>query len=445
MHVMATRNEKKSNGLTPIPDREGPNASDTFLVAASNEEMRSTYEVLTLMTEVLRISKAELRADHTKLLALNADLESRMAEVHRINSDLQNLMDATEVATIFLDRNLRVKRCTSQVHALFDVGETVVGHQLADLSHQLDLEDVAGDAARVLRDQTMVERDVRHTKSHQWFLVRLRPYSGLDGHVDGVVITFVDITGKKQHDEQLEALVETLEYLLSARSDQIKKLAAELLIAEQTERQRIAQILHDDLQQLLYAFQMRMGAIATTLAGDQATRLSHATNLIDRALDVTRTLTVELSPPMLNSEEIGVMLEWLALRMDEMHDLKVDVSSAVIRLPTEQRTLVYLIARELLFNVVKHAGTDRARIDVVREGNQLVLTVEDEGVGFDVTAEARPKRKQSGFGLESVRRRLEYFEGRFEMEAKPDRGTRAKLFLPLWDDATVARPTDVLG
>lgn len=410
-----------------------------------NEELQSINEELTSTTEELKTSKTEVQSANKKLLELNADLEAKMDEVNRINADLRNLMDATEIATIFVDRNLHVKRYTPQVRELFEMGDTGVGRRLIDLSHQLNMDDFAADAARVLRDHIMVEREVQHSKSELWFLVRSRPYRGIGGTVDGVVITFVDITQKKQHDEQLEALVATLEHLLSARADQIKRLASELLIAEQTERQRIAQILHDELQQLLYAFKMRIGSITRTLSKDQALRLSQATELIDRAMDVTRTLTVELSPRALNSEDVGATLEGLALRMDEMHNLQVDVTSAAIRLPSELRTLVYLTARELLFNVVKHAGTDRARLNLVQIDNQLVLTVEDEGAGFDVPAEATPgSKKQGGFGLEGVRQRLDHFGGRLDMDAVPGEGTRATLFLPLGDDATVREPADVL-
>ena len=397
-----------------------------------NEELKSINEELTSTTEELKTSKAEVQSANKKLLTLNADLEAKIIEAKRINSDLRNLMDATEIATIFLDRNLRVQRYTPQVQKLFDMGEDGVGRQLIDLSHQLNVDDVASEAARVARDHMMIEREVQHSMTDQWFLVRFRPYRGIEGAVDGVVITFVDITQRKEHDEQLEALVGTLEHLLSARADQIKRLASELVIAEQTERQRIAQILHDDLQQLLYAFQIRVGAITPTLARDQASRLSQATELIDRAIDVTRSLTIELSPPALNSEDVGATLEWLALRMEEMHNLHVDVTSAAIPLSTERRTLVYVITRELLFNVVKHAGTDRARLRVVREDNQLVLVVEDEGAGFDMTVEAKPgSSEQGGFGLKSIRQRLDHFGGRLEMEAASGEGTRATLFLPM--------------
>ena len=410
-----------------------------------NEELQSINEELTSTTEELKTSKEEVQSANKKLLALNADLEAKIIEANRINSDLQNLMDATQIATIFLDRNLRIKRYTPQVKGLFDLGETGIGRQLSDLSHQLNVEDVAGDAARVARDDMMIEREVQHSTTEKWFLVRFRPYRGVEDTVDGVVITFVDITQKKQHDEQLEALVGTLEHLLSARADQIKRLASELVVAEQTERQRIAQILHDDLQQLLFAFQMRIGAMTPTLARDQASRLGKATELIDRAIDVTRSLTVELSPPALKSEDVSATIEWLALRMEEMHDLQVDVTSTAIRMSSEQRTFVYVIARELLFNVVKHARTDRARVHVDREDNHLVLLVEDEGIGFDMTAKAEPwQKKQGGFGLVSIRQRLDHFGGRLEMDAAPGKGTCATLFLPLDDDAEAEKPADVL-
>lgn len=402
-------------------------------MTASNEEMQSVNEELRSTSEELETSKEELQSTNEELLALNEELRSKVDVINGINSDLKNLMNATEIGTIFLDRHLCIKRYTPRVEDLFDISSADVGGPLAELAHRLGSDALPSDAARVLRELEMIEWEVQHTTNRQWFLVRLRPYHSIEGTIDGVVITFIDITERKVYDEHLEALIATLESLVADRAHQIKRLASELILSEQTERQRIAQLLHDDLQQLLIAFQMRVEPLSETLSAEQATRLAQANALIARALDVTRTLTVELSPPVLKGDDFTVTLDWLALRMEDMHKLKVNVESpGPIPLPPAVRTLLYQLARELLFNVVKHAGIDEARVELVRAKNQIILRVEDRGAGFDpVVVEEIQLSTQGGFGLRSVKQRLQLFGGRLEMDAAPGEGTRAIIYVPL--------------
>ena len=411
--------------------------SDTAAGATASDE-RSEKGQLRSAAEELETSKEELQSVADELRALNDRLEVRIVETEAANRDLQHLMTATGIGTIYLDRRLCIKRYTRQVEDLCGIVETDVGRPLRHLTLRLGSDAVPGDAARVLREHTTIEREVQHTETRQWFLARFRPYHGVDGRIEGVVITFVDITEKKRYDEQLEALIEMLEELVFARAEQIKRLTSELILSEQSERERIAQVLHDDLQQLLLAFQMRMKALSRSLSEEQAARLAEAGTLIVHALDVSRTLTVELSPPVLKGEDVTVTLDWLALRMEHMHNLKVEVaSSGPVRLPADVHLLVYHLLRELLFNVVKHAGTDRARVSVAREADRLVVLVEDEGAGFNPAAEQeRRPATQGGFGLRSVRQRLSLLGGRLETDAAPDRGTRMTLFMPL--DAAAA-------
>jgi two-component system CheB/CheR fusion protein len=404
----------------------------------TNVEMRAVNEELGSTGEELEMAKEELQSLNEELLAVNDDLRSKIDEISAINGDLQNLMNATEIGTIFLDRHLCVKLYTPRVVDLFDIAEADLGRPLDHLNHRLGSDELPRDAAQVLRELVLVEREMQHTANHHWFLIRLRPYHTVGGKAEGVVITFVDITERKKYDEQLETLVDTLEEMVAARAEQVTQLASELSRAEQTERQRIAQILHDDLQQLLHALHIRVEVLSRSLSFEQADRLSQANSLISRAIEVTRTLTVDLSPPVLKGEEFTAALEWLAIQMEDMHCLKVEVvAPAPVRLPAELRSLLYQMVRELLFNVVKHAEIDHARVLISREEDRLVLVVSDEGSGFELGREQAPS-KQGGFGLSSIRQRLDLRGGRLEMEAAPGSGTRARLIVPLAKNATGA-------
>lgn len=235
-----------------------------------------------------------------------------------------------------------------------------------------------------------------------------------------------------------------------AAAGRVKQLTSELILCEQAERERIARLLHDDLQQLLSALQMRITLLSGSLSDEQATRtrVADAGTLIAQVLDVTRTLTAELSPPVLKGGDVVPTLDWLALRMEDMHGLRVEVVSArPLYAPAHLHVLLYQLVRELLFNVAKHAGVDRARLKLTREEDRLVLLVEDEGDGFEPAAARRPAR-QGGFGLNSVKERLALLGGGLSVEAAPGRGTRVTLFVPLEHEpagavaarATVHRP-----
>lgn len=398
-----------------------------------NDEMRAVNRELSLTGEELKSAKEELKSLNEELLAINDDLRSKIEKINGINGDLQNLMNATDIGTIFLDRDLRVKRYTPRVEGLFDIAEADLGRPLEHLNHRLQSDELMGDCARVLRETVMVERETQHTTTHQWFLIRFLPYYTADGTVDGVVITFVDITERKKYDEQLETLVKTLEEVVAVRAEQVTQLASDLSRAEQTEQQRIAQILHDELQQLLHAVQIRVGVLSRGLSHEHVDRVGQANALISKAIEVTRTLAVDLSPTVLKDEDFMDALARLGIQMEAMHGLRVEVvAPAPVRFPAEWRSAVYQMVRELLFNVVKHAEIDHAHVLIGREEDRIVVVVSDEGSGFEP---GQAPLQGGGFGLRSVGQRLDLLGGRLEMEAASGSGTRARLVMPLEKNA----------
>src|SRR5690606_2959992 len=169
---------------------------------------------------------------------------------------------------------------------------------------------------------------------------------------------------------------------------QVRALASALTLAEQRERRRIAQILHDHVQQMLYGIQMRTYLIKLDMPEEVQAKmqehLAEMETLLNEAIHSTRTLTVELSPPVLKSEGLGAALSWLATQMHKIHDLRVELDlRCVPRMPSEDlRVLLFQLVRELLFNVVKHAQSNQARLVLQETESELVLQVEDSGSGF---------------------------------------------------------------
>jgi signal transduction histidine kinase len=235
-------------------------------------------------------------------------------------------------------------------------------------------------------------------------------------------------------EEALEERVRERTHQLRASEAQLRQMASRLTMAEQEERRRLSQILHDDLQQFLYGIQLKLEFVRDGLQSNHwEGLLAHAQEAalwLQEAITMTRRLTVELSPPLLQGEGLSDALQWLAPQMADIHGLQVEVEAAQgFPLDADMRVLLFQIIRELLFNVVKHAGTDRASVTLREEAGQLVIQVSDEGRGFEVeTLTAEPKE---GFGLLSIRERLGLFGGRLQLTSRPGEGTRATVYLPI--------------
>jgi signal transduction histidine kinase len=235
---------------------------------------------------------------------------------------------------------------------------------------------------------------------------------------------------RRQLRDQHDALVEQAR-MLEARNRDIRDLAARLTVAEQTERERIAHVLHDDLQQQLFGLSMVLSVLQRAPRGPEVAALSQrATEILGAAVDLTRTLAAELSPAVLQADRLGEVLTWvagekrakygLAVDVDAQHDIRVSDPSL--------RILLYQMLREVLFNVAKHSGTMSARIIATTAGDRTVIRIEDDGAGFD--PEAVADVRGTGFGLASIRERLDLVGGRFEIESGPGRGTRVTLSVP---------------
>jgi signal transduction histidine kinase len=214
---------------------------------------------------------------------------------------------------------------------------------------------------------------------------------------------------------------------LHERNEQLQRLAVEMSAAEQRERQRIAAVLHDTLQQLLIAARYK-------LAGSN--KLEEADHLIDEAISVARSLTVELSPPVLHEHGLQAALDWLARQFHSRYGLTVILEAETGAEPRDPNVRAFLFqsVRELLLNVVKHAGTSQVQISLRRDPDGFIrLAVEDQGKGYDPVA--LPSKDDTGFGLFSIQKRLQLLGGSFQVKTLPGHGCHVSLTIPV-DDAS---------
>jgi PAS domain S-box-containing protein len=273
------------------------------------------------------------------------------------------------------------------------------------------------------------------------------PLTGTDGRrlVGGVA---VDITDRVQAERKLKQLNETLEErvqersaVAEARSNQLRALAHELTQTEQRERRRLAQILHDHLQQLLVAAKFKLGRAEDLPATDPTRKMKlEVAKLLDDAIRAGRALTVELSPPVLYDGGLTPALNWLASRVREEQGLIVDVQASVaVEPPEDLRAFLFESVRELLFNIVKHSGVRRAAVRMSGSASELEVIIEDTGRGFDFSRIG--PTSNGGFGLFSIRERINLLGGAFDVQTAFGKGTRIRLTVLLNREPTV-RPTD---
>jgi two-component system CheB/CheR fusion protein len=518
---------------------------------AANEELQSANEELRSTMEELETSKEELQSLNEELTTLNQENRHKVEELSQLTGDLQNLLTSTDIATIFLDRNLRILRYTPRVGELFNVRESDRGRPLTDLTHRLGTGHLREDAEQVLAKLVPIEREVQR-EDGRWFLARVLPYRTVDDRIEGIVLTFVDVTPLKHAQEELrqteeslalaldaagmatfdldlgsgnmirrhalldrlfgytapqpewsldqvrrhiveedrtrfdaafaaststarfdvEVRVEwpngavrwlhilgrpylqagvaarmlgvaldvtlhkhaedelvrwgqTLEARVAERTREVRGLAARLAQAEHEERRRLSRVLHDELQQLLFAASMRLTMAAEEGGATAPADLAETSKLIDRAVNLTRRLTVDLAPPVLRGEGLSEALEWLVRQSRELHGLEVELEiEQPVRIRSEGlRVMLFQIVRELLFNVVKHAGVSRATITVGERDDEAVVTVADEGIGLQAGA-------PEGTGLRSSREQVELLGGHFSVVSADGKGTRVTISVP---------------
>jgi two-component system, chemotaxis family, CheB/CheR fusion protein len=185
---------------------------------AANEELQAMNEELRSSAEELETSKEELQSSNEELATVNQELKIKIEELAATNNDFQNLITSTEMGAIFLDRSLRVKLSTPRAQQVFNLRPGDVGRQLSDITSRLVYEHLFEDVAAVLRHLQTVEREVK-TKDASWYSVRIHPYRTSDDRIEGVAITFQDISARKQVEEQLRGGEERLRLLIDSAVD----------------------------------------------------------------------------------------------------------------------------------------------------------------------------------------------------------------------------------
>ena len=244
---------------------------------------------------------------------------------------------------------------------------------------------------------------------------------------------------------QLTNLNETLEQRVAKRTaeaveqaQKLRLLSAQLSLAEEAERRRIAEMLHEDLQQLLVAARMQLAALCRTQDAAQREPIAREiADVLERSFQLTRSLSVELAPPVLYEHGLAAALEWFAAETRKNYNIEVTVEADHSANPkaADVRIFLFRSVRELLLNSAKHAGGSAVHITMQhRRPDKVRIIVADDGPGFDPNSLDDKRTGSQTVGLLNIRERVSSFGGEFHINSGPKRGTRITLSLPRGSD-----------
>ncbi len=185
---------------------------------STNEELQSTNEELQSTNEELTTSKEEMQSLNEELQTVNAELQAKVDDYSRVNNDMKNLLNSTEIATLFLDKELNIRRFTLQATKIFKLIKSDIGRPFTDQTSDLNYAELADDAREVLRTLVFIQKEVPALDG-RWFLVRIMPYRTFDDRIDGLVITFINISEQKRTEQKLLESDKKNRILLSATTE----------------------------------------------------------------------------------------------------------------------------------------------------------------------------------------------------------------------------------
>ncbi len=353
---------------------------------------------------------------------------------------LQVLLDFFDYAPggfLVLDRSGVVLSCNQHLADLLKAPRAeIIGNPLYPFVIHSHRDQLYLHLRRVfVRQLPAVNELMLENRQGEFFWMHLRSFgdNGYSGQWECRSI-MTDITELKGTQDRLTERTQEVERL----NKRLRALAMEMSRVEQQERRRLAEILHDHLQQILVSAMMQLSH------GSKSDGSESLHPLIDRvigylkeAVEISRSLSVDLCPPVLNEAGLAPGLEWLAHQMEKRNGFRVTVKthSPVEPIPEEIRILIYQSVRELLMNVVKHSGADAAAVNLYRHGADHVrITVTDQGSGFDpeiLETSNRATGERDSFGLFSIQERMKHLGGTLNIESRNGSGCRTTLTIPL--------------
>ena len=414
--------------------REGESQLETMSGAIEDPSGMTSEDTARLIHE-LRVHQIELEMQNDELRRIEAELEkARDRYSHLYDFAPVGYVTVNEKGTI-VESNLTAATKLGKHRA------DLVGQMFSRFIHRQD-QDAWYLSRQHLLDtgepQSLQLKLVRNDGDQFFANLEIIITADGDSTIQQVRISIIDVTKKKQADEALRHLNETLEQqvasrteLAEARARQLQALAVELIEAEERERRRLAELLHGDLQQILAAARMHLILARQNLPSEPI--LADVEWMLEKSIATSRSLSHELSPPVLDHSGLVAALSWLSGQMQKQFGLQVELKAEESQQVASAPLKVFLFrsVQELLFNVVKHSGVKSASVLFATSSIGFFdLTVSDRGRGFN-PAILNSTGIPDGLGLVSLRERASHIGGILEIESSPGQGSRFTLRVPV--------------
>jgi PAS domain S-box-containing protein len=400
----------------------------------------------------VRVMLHELRVHQIELEMQNEELRRSQIALEESRTRYFDLYDLAPVGYVTLSPEGAILEANLTAADLLGTNRAALVRQLLSRFVLPEDQDVFYHCRRELmrtgNPRVCELRMLRGGASPFWARVEavVSPDSKADERVARVVIS--DITTRKEAEKALQesqaALLKANEEL-DSRAKQLRLLAGELGLAEQRERQRLSQMLHNGLQQHLLSAKMRLGNVAEPVGSEDLKQaVEEIESILDESVKISRSLSAELSPPILHEGGIADGLEWLARWMRDRHRFDVDLAIETRpELKEDVKVLLFESVRELLLNVIKHAKVTAARVRLARvDTERLRVEVSDQGAGFEPNRLAPPGGLGGGFGLFSIRERIGLIGGVLEVESFPAKGSRFAMIVPARQEPILQRSAE---
>jgi PAS domain S-box-containing protein len=375
-----------------------------------------------------------------------ADLVDQMqsqAALHQFREDLDRAQAVGNIGSWRLDTQRNVLTWSAENHRIFGIpeGTPMTYETFLSTIHPDDRDAVDTQWKAALRGE---DYDIEHRLLVggviKW--VREKAYLEFDaeGELAGGFGITQDITERKRMELELLQARDLLENRVQERTRdlaqttlQLRALATELILTEERERREVASALHDSLGPLLSFSKRELGTLRKTIPAQFAETLDHIRGHISQAIEQTRSLTIDLSPPTLYTLGLGHALEELGERFAAEHNFRCVFRSdaSIPSLPDDIQVLLYRSVREMFVNIVKHAQATSVQLTLSMADNHIRIAVEDDGVGMKKPAIHSADGQQNGFGLFTIRQRLEQAGGRLEIGSPNGQGTLVAVQVPL--------------
>ncbi|MGE0468325.1 MAG: chemotaxis protein CheB [Nitrospira sp.] len=418
-----TEDEGRAAEIEDVPiDMESVAAEVIATVRACESEVRSPKDQWYLM-RVRPYLTLDNKVDGAVMVLMDiTELKRNERQITHAREYAEAIIETGHEPMLVLDGALCVERANRAFYRAFEIsGAETIGRTVFELGdHQLDSPDLRSLLQDVLPLRTTVEEfQVTYPSTRRGFRTMVLNARRLEiyGKSPRILLAIQDVTERLRAEKNLLMLTK------------------ELTLTEQRERKSLATELHDSLVQLLALSKIKADQIKQQTGGPLVEELD---GILDQALTYTRTLVAQLSPPFFRDLGLPYAFKWLAEQMEPRGlRLTVEVENGFPSVADDDATLLFQAARELLMNVVKHAGTDHARLAVTTADGTVHITVSDEGSGFDVAAAMslagadEQTNRVPGFGLFSIHERMRALGGRLELVSRPGDGTRATLVLPI--------------